>query len=35
MLVPKAVEQGSQTKIDPRAAWGSKKGLVGRIEKVD
>ena len=26
--------QGSQTQSDSRAAWDSKKGLAGRIEKV-
>jgi len=27
------LNQGSQTQSDSRAAWNSKKGLVGRIEK--
>ncbi len=31
--VKHSVEQGSQTQSDSRAAWDSKKGLEGRIEK--
>jgi len=27
------LKQGSQTQSDSRAAWYSKKGLVGRVEK--
>ncbi len=32
-LVCYPLEQGSQTQIDSLAAWDSKKGLAGRIEK--
>ena len=33
--ISNGIIQGSQTKIDSEAAWGKKKGLAGRIEKVN